>query len=121
MGVILDNELDGWQPICNDCGIPLCWSLSSEQLFETRVFWDNWMCEDCCGGNGLPKMSVKVYKDNLEKLKAIARTLSVAPMIINHAYQAYQLVKEQSNGMLWITDTDIANVVFEYWPDLFAE
>lgn len=121
MGVILGNELDGWQPICNDCGIPLCWLLSSEQYIESKPFWENWMCEDCCQGNKLPKMSVKVYKDNVVKLDAIARTLSVAPMIINHAYQAYQLVKEQSSGMLWITDTDIARVVFDHWPHLFAE
>lgn len=120
MGVIYDY--DGWvKPICNDCGIALCWSLDEVQYIECKPFWDNWMCEDCCSGNQLPKMSVKTYKDNVDKLNSIAKTLSVAPIIVNQAYQAYQLVKEQSNDMLWITDTDIAIAVYSHWPHLFAE
>lgn len=35
------------QPICNDCGIALCWSIDIEEYNEFKKFWDDWKCSDC--------------------------------------------------------------------------
>lgn len=40
----------GYTPICNSCGVALCWDISSEEYDEARGFWDAWICEDCNGG-----------------------------------------------------------------------
>lgn len=37
-------------PICNDCGIALCWDVSEEEYEQDQPFWDAWICEDCNGG-----------------------------------------------------------------------
>ena len=40
----------GKTPICNDCGIALCWDIADEEYLEAAVFWDAWICQDCNGG-----------------------------------------------------------------------
>ena len=40
-------------PICNDCGISLCWDISDEDYEQARAFWDEWICQDCNGGEHL--------------------------------------------------------------------
>lgn len=48
MGVNLKNINFGEvQPICNERGIALCWSISSEEYWEWRGFWDKWCCNIC--------------------------------------------------------------------------
>lgn len=49
MGVIvLPSTLDGgFTPICNSCGVALCWDLSDFDYQENKSFWDNWVCKDC--------------------------------------------------------------------------
>lgn len=37
-------------PICNECGVSLCWDISEEQYEEQAAFWDEWICRDCNGG-----------------------------------------------------------------------
>ncbi len=34
-------------PICNDCGIALCWDVSDADYDAQKSFWDNWTCRDC--------------------------------------------------------------------------
>lgn len=34
-------------PVCNDCGVTLCWDLSDEEYEEAKEFWDNWKCSGC--------------------------------------------------------------------------
>ncbi len=54
----------GVTPICNDCGIALCWDISDADYAEATAFWDAWICQDCNGGE---RMSLK---DFLEKVRA---------------------------------------------------
>lgn len=37
----------GLTPICNTCGVLLCWDISEEEYLDFKKFWDNWVCEDC--------------------------------------------------------------------------
>ena len=49
MGVhISPSTIDGGvTPICNECGISLCWDISEEEYTEQKGFWDEWLCKDC--------------------------------------------------------------------------
>lgn len=38
---------DGWTPICNDCGVALCWDISEYDYNERPAFWDAWCCKEC--------------------------------------------------------------------------
>lgn len=40
-------------PICDDCGVSLCWDLSDEEYSEAKGFWDEWTCRDCNDGESL--------------------------------------------------------------------
>lgn len=37
-------------PICNECGIALCWDISEEEYKEEKLFWEAWICQECNGG-----------------------------------------------------------------------
>lgn len=37
----------GWTPICNDCGVSLCWDISDEDYRHRQAKWDAWKCRDC--------------------------------------------------------------------------
>lgn len=45
MGV--QETVSGYQPICSDCGIALCWELSLEEYIRCQEFWDKWTCSEC--------------------------------------------------------------------------
>lgn len=49
MGVIqLLSTIDGGHtPICNSCGVTLCWDILDEEYRDKQLFWDNWECRDC--------------------------------------------------------------------------
>lgn len=49
-------------PICNDCGVSLCWDIGDEEYAEAPGFWDDWTCRDCNGGVA---QSFKTYKARL--------------------------------------------------------
>lgn len=49
-------------PICNSCGISLCWDIAEEEYVEAREFWDRWTCQDCREDEGLGRMSLKEWK-----------------------------------------------------------
>lgn len=49
----------GYTPVCNDCGVHLCWDISEEEAAAERGFWEAWLCETCNGG--VP-MSLKRWK-----------------------------------------------------------
>ncbi len=46
-------------PICEGCGIALCWDISKEEYAEDKSFWDAWCCRDCNGG---APMSLKAHR-----------------------------------------------------------
>ena len=37
-------------PICNDCGVSLCWDIGIDEYQQDKSFWDAWICQDCNGG-----------------------------------------------------------------------
>ncbi len=45
MGII--QRTDGWQPVCNDCGIVLGITLTEIEYQKTKDFWKNWNCIIC--------------------------------------------------------------------------
>jgi hypothetical protein len=49
MGVFVGpSTLDGGvTPICNSCGIALCWDISDGEYEEAKAFWDKWKCKEC--------------------------------------------------------------------------
>jgi len=49
----------GVTPICNSCGVSLCWDIADHEYSEAPAFWDAWICEDCNGG--VP-MSLKSWR-----------------------------------------------------------
>lgn len=52
----------GITPICNDCGVSLCWDIDLEEYNQYKVFWDNWSCRDCNPDN---KGSYKKFKQEI--------------------------------------------------------
>jgi hypothetical protein len=44
---IIPSKLDGYTPVCSDCGIALCWDISEAEYQDKRQFWDNWQCDIC--------------------------------------------------------------------------
>lgn len=61
MGVTYSNFLGGYTPICNSCGISLCWDISEYDYEESQEFWDDWICQDC--NNGI-RMTRKEYYEH---------------------------------------------------------
>jgi hypothetical protein len=49
MAVILTESGD-YQPICQDCGIALCWTLDWFSYEDHKDYWDRWKCETCDPG-----------------------------------------------------------------------
>ncbi len=47
MAVIGPTFLGGYQPVCGECGIALCWELAPQEYEEQKEYWDNWSCENC--------------------------------------------------------------------------
>jgi len=46
-------------PICNDCGISLCWDIPDEEAKRDAAFWGKWVCQECNGGE---PMSLKQWQ-----------------------------------------------------------
>lgn len=48
MGVIPSNfDSEAFTPICNSCGVCLCWDIHETEYLEAKIFWDLWTCKDC--------------------------------------------------------------------------
>lgn len=62
MGIITSKRFpDALTPICNTCGITLCWDISEDEYDENPSFWDNWKCEDC---NGSVRYNKQYHKEH---------------------------------------------------------
>ena len=46
-------------PICEECGVSLCWDIEETEALENEAFWDQWKCQDCNGGE---RMSLESWK-----------------------------------------------------------
>jgi hypothetical protein len=42
-----------YTPICNDCGVMLCWDIGKEEYQKDINFWDSWICRECNGGQAM--------------------------------------------------------------------
>lgn len=51
-------------PICNHCGVSLCWDISEEEYEDIWEFWDAWICQDCNDGVRMNKQDF--YKDRFK-------------------------------------------------------
>jgi hypothetical protein len=49
----------GVTPMCNCCGVALCWDIADDEYADAKPFWDEWICQDCNGGSAL---SLKQWK-----------------------------------------------------------
>lgn len=47
----------GMTPICEECGVALCWDIAVEEYEAERAFWDAWKCRDCNGGEAMHRQS----------------------------------------------------------------
>lgn len=47
MGVVSDKGLGGYIPVCETCGVALCWGIAPHEYEEDKKFWDDWQCRDC--------------------------------------------------------------------------
>lgn len=54
-------------PICNECGVSLCWDVAEEEAIRDAAFWDQWCCLDCNGGQA---MSLKKWQAKQVSLAA---------------------------------------------------
>lgn len=52
----------GMTPICNACGIMLCWDIGESEYEADKPFWDGWQCADCNGGRA---MSLKAWRSQI--------------------------------------------------------
>ena len=44
---VISSQIDGYTPVCGDCGIALCWDISESEYQDKKDFWDNWQCDIC--------------------------------------------------------------------------
>ena len=65
MAVVTDDFLGGYTPVCNDCGVHLCWGISTYEYEEEKRFWDSWICQDCNGGVKFSKAYYEANKSSL--------------------------------------------------------
>ncbi len=52
-----------YQPVCEGCGIALCWGLSVYEYEDRKTYWDNWRCEKC-NPNYLREYARKINEEN---------------------------------------------------------
>jgi len=46
-------------PICEACGVSLCWDVSEAEGLADEAFWNQWKCQDCNGGH---RMSLEQWR-----------------------------------------------------------
>ncbi len=63
MGITVSKSTipGGVTPICDKCGVSLCWDISDDEYQADRPFWDAWICQDCNGGVPLSR---KAYRQS---------------------------------------------------------
>jgi len=52
-------------PICNGCGVSLCWDIEANEALGDADFWLQWQCETCNGGN---RMSLEMWRKSRPKM-----------------------------------------------------
>lgn len=49
----------GLTPICEACGVSLCWDIEENEALALEAFWNQWKCQDCNDG---VRMSIEDWK-----------------------------------------------------------
>jgi hypothetical protein len=78
----------GLTPICNDCGIMLCWDISDEEYQEAMAFWEAWICQECNGGTPL---SLKAWLEE--------RDILVLSTLADIYLDQYDALCDQANAL----------------------
>lgn len=65
----------GLTPICNECGVSLCWDIATDEYEEDSEFWDAWKCQECNGG----KPFNKAYFSSVSVSQSSSKTNDIAP------------------------------------------
>lgn len=60
----------GLTPICNCCGVSLCWDISQEDYDELPSFWEAWICRDCNGGEPLSRAQARKLAEKSKRERA---------------------------------------------------
>lgn len=78
MGVTKLNSTmpDAWTPICEECGVALCYDITEIEYQQNKEFWDNWTCKEC---NPNYKGSLRKFEENkmLDKLTGAQKTAMI--------------------------------------------
>jgi len=82
-------------PICNECGVSLCWDLSDFEYAEAKPFWDRWICQECNGGT---KMSLKAW--HAQNPDYVPELVDVPPMSKEEAREFLASLTEEDKAFL---------------------
>lgn len=55
-------------PICESCGVSLCWDIEESEALENKDFWDQWKCQECNGGERMSLVKWKLQKKSEDEL-----------------------------------------------------
>lgn len=44
---VVKGALGGYTPICDQCGVSICWDISEFEYIENKAFWDKYCCKEC--------------------------------------------------------------------------
>lgn len=70
MGIIKSSQFsEGYTPICEECGLTLCWDISEDDYLEYKPFWDTWRCKYC---NPNWEGQLKRYKEKWRVAQGLA-------------------------------------------------
>jgi hypothetical protein len=72
---------DGYTPVCDSCGIALCYDISEEEYQENKSFWDNWQCKECNPNYKGALKRFKGGKEMLDKLNGKQKTALVVALM----------------------------------------
>lgn len=59
VGLLVSTMPGAVTPMCNECGVALCWDVEESEYKQEKDFWDAWKCEVCNGGRPL---SLKAWR-----------------------------------------------------------
>jgi len=84
----------GVTPVCDNCGIALCWDVSEPEYLANKTFWDNWRCKEC---NPDYRGALKRFRNALSRTpvrhEASSRSPQPSPMHGSGSKQERQAMK----------------------------
>ena len=67
----------GLTPICEACGVSLCWDIEEGEALALEAFWNQWKCQDCNHG---VRMSIEEWKARHGSAVAKVEPEHIAPL-----------------------------------------